>query len=105
MPNRFTRVPERPVPAIPRPGQLLLPVADLFMIVLVSRPKSGSLRTTWVTPATLALCAATAVVGVVLDAAVLSGGMSAQSLIGGAALAVLVVGSTCVATIGLMQRR
>ena len=108
MPNRFTRVPERPVPPLPWLGRVLLPLADLFMILLVSRPQSGSLRTTWVTPATLVLCVATAVGGVLLDVVVLrvgGGDGSPPALIGGALVAVLVVGSACVAVIGIAQRR
>ena len=53
MPNRFTRVPDRPVPPLPWLGRMVLPLADLFMILMASRPRSGSLRTTWVTPATI----------------------------------------------------
>lgn len=108
VPNRFTRVPDRPVPALPWLGRLLLPIADLFMILMVSRPRSGSLRSTWVTPATLVLCVATAVGGVLLDVVVLRVGIGdggPPAVIGGALVAVLVVGSACVAAIGLLQRR
>ena len=108
MPNRLTRVPERPVPPLPWLGRMLLPLADLFMILLVSRPQSGSLRTTWVTPATLVLCMATAVGGVLLDVVVLhigGGDRGPAALIGGAVVGVLVVGSAYVAAIGLAQRR
>jgi hypothetical protein len=105
MPNRFTRVPERPVPALPRPGRLLLPIADLFMLLMISRPHTGSLRTTWVTPATLGLSAATAFVGTLLEVAMLRGGPTMPTLMGAAAVAVLAAGSASVAVIGLLQRR
>ena len=108
MPNRFTRVPERPVPPLPWLGRMLLPLADLFMILLVSRPQSGSLRTTWVTPATVVLCMVTVVGGVLLDVLMLRvgvGGRSVPALVGAAVVAVLVVGSACVAVIGIAQRR
>lgn len=52
MPNRLTRTPSGPVPRPPGPVRLLVPLADLFMIAMVSRPATGSLSTTWVTPAT-----------------------------------------------------
>jgi hypothetical protein len=53
------------VPRLPGPVQLLFPVADAFMIAMVSRPATGSLRTTWVTPATRWLSAAAALIALV----------------------------------------
>src|SRR5919197_23741 len=67
VPNRFTRVPERPVPHLPR---IVLPVvvlADVFMAAMASRPATGSLRRTWVTPGTLELCIVLTVVGLPLS--------------------------------------
>ena len=87
---------------------MLLPLADLFMILMTSRPRSGSLRTTWVTPATVGLCMVTVVGGVLLDVLMLQvgvGGRSAPAFIGAAVVAILVVGSACVAVIGIAQRR
>ena len=75
---------------------MVLPLADLFMILMASRPRSGSLRTTWVTPATVGLCLVTVVGGVLLDVLMLRVGVgdrSATALIGAAVVAVLVVGS------------
>src|ERR671936_2888298 len=66
VPNRFTRVPDRPVPPLPWLGRMVLPLADLFMILMASRPRSGSLRTTWVTPATIVLFFAAVVGGIIL---------------------------------------
>ena len=108
MPNRFTRVPERPVPPLPWLGRMVLPLTDLFMILMASRPRSGSLRTTWVTPATIGLCMVTVVGGVVLDVLILRVGVGDRSVaafVGAAVVAVLVVGSACVAAIGIVQRR
>ena len=108
VPNRFTRVPDRPVPPLPWLGRMVLPLADLFMILMASRPRSGSLRTTWVTPATIVLCIVAVVAGVLLDVLILRVGVGARSvpaLIGAAVVAVLIVGSACVAVIGIAQRR
>jgi len=108
MPNRWTRVPNRPVPPLPQLGRLLLPLADLFMILLLSRPQSGSLRTTWVTPATLALCVATVVVGVLLVVAIVwrtGGGSGLAALVEGCVVVALTAGSACVAVIGILQRQ
>jgi hypothetical protein len=108
VPNRFTRVPERPVPPLPWLGRMVLPLADLFMILMASRPRSGSLRTTWVAPATIVLCLVAVVGGILLEVVVLRVGVgdrSVPALIGAAVLAVLVVGSACVAVIGIVQRR
>jgi hypothetical protein len=77
------------------------------MILMVSRPRSGSLRTTWVTPATIALCVVTAIAGILLEVVVLrvgTGDSSVPAMIGAALVAILVVGSACVAAIGIAQR-
>lgn len=54
---------EHPVDRLPFDSGLarLLPLADLVMIVMISRPPSGSLRTTRVTAATIGLAAVVAV--------------------------------------------
>jgi hypothetical protein len=103
LPNAFTRVPDRPVPPLPRWASALLPVADLFMVVMFSRPPTGTLRTTWVTPATEQLCVALAVVGF------LGGGFLVWARGAGAwlglALILLAAGCASVALVGLAQRR
>jgi hypothetical protein len=82
----------------------VVPVADLFMILLLSRPATGSLRNTWVTPATLVLSVATGLTSIVClapAAAGLSGGLRvAVTLV----LALFAAGSLCVAAVGLAQR-
>jgi hypothetical protein len=104
MPNRFTRVPERPVPALPLAGRLLLPLADAFMLLMVSRPATGSLRRTWVTPGTLWLCAAVVVAGVPVAALALAGG-GGRRVAAGLVVIALAAGSAAVLAVGAMQRR
>jgi hypothetical protein len=107
MPNRLTRVPDAPVPELPAAVRLILPLADLFMLAMVSRPATGSLRTTWVTPATLQLSAAAAFISLALGAFVLylfSGGQRLPLLLGGVLLVALGVGSGAVAIVGIAQR-
>jgi hypothetical protein len=107
MANRLTRVPDRPVPPLPRWVRLAVPTADLFMLLMVSRPRSGSLSRTWVTPATLQMCIA------VVVACLLCGGLAASRVgqgnrvaIGlGAGLLLLAVGAGAVAVVGVAQRR
>jgi hypothetical protein len=108
MPNRFTRVPEGPVPALPLAGRALLPLADAFMLAMLSRPASGSLRTTWVTPATLALCLGVLVVGAPLGAVSLATGLGDAHWLrvaAGLVIILLAAGSAAVAAVGVLQRR
>jgi hypothetical protein len=110
MPNRFTRVPTGPVPSLPPAGRALLPLADAFMVLMLSRPASGSLRQTWVTPATLWLCVAVVVVGVPLAVVVGLVGALGEWAFAWRVVAVLViiglvVGSGAVAVVGALQRR
>ena len=82
----------------------MVPLADAFMLAMLSRPSTGSLRTTWVTPATTALSILTAV-----------GGLAAALLVHPtqpwlAALALLLfiattAGATAVALIALAQHQ
>ena len=104
MPNVLTRVPAEPVPDLPGWCAAVLPAADLFMALLLSRPTTGSLRNTWVTPATLVLGLATGLTSIVclaLAIADLSGGWRVAAAL---VLAVLAAGSLCVTTVGLAQR-
>jgi len=107
MPNRFTAIPARPVPP---PGWLAaatLPLADGFMRVMLSRPAGGSLRTTWVTPATawlvLATCGVAAALAAVLAARAVSTG--APAVIGATLCAAYAVGAAAVLVVALDQRR
>jgi hypothetical protein len=103
MPNQLTRVPERPVPPLPGWTGVLLPLADRFLVLLVSRPPTGTLRTTWVTPATEQLCTVLALVAGALGG-YLVWSRGAGALVGLALLA-FAVGCAAVALVGLAQRR
>src|SRR3984893_18883231 len=73
MPNAFTRVPDSPVPPPGRFGSAVIPVADAFMLAMFSKPPSGTLRTTWVTPSTYWMTLATFVGAMVIGALLISG--------------------------------
>jgi hypothetical protein len=106
--NRFTRVPERPVPPLPALVRLLIPPADLFMLAMISRPATGSLRTTWVTPASLQLGLVVGVVSLALAFFVLYRGFSGSGplvVAGGLLLVGLGIGAGSVAIVGAAQRR
>ena len=54
-------------------GSAVIPVADFFMLAMFSKPPSGTLRTTWVTPSTYWMTLATFVGAVMIAALLLSG--------------------------------
>jgi hypothetical protein len=86
----------------------LLPVADRFMGLMWSRPGGLSLRTTWVTPATIGLAAAVIVaLGLPGLGAIVYGIANRQFLLAFAGLvaAVLGTGAAAVAIYGVRQRR
>lgn len=107
MANRLTRVPDRPVPALPGWVRPAVPLADVFMLLMLSRPRSGSLSRTWVTPATLQMCLAVVALailgGVLVSAGMLRGTGATVAL--GAGLLLLTIGAGAVALVGLAQRR
>lgn len=103
MANRLTRVPDGPVPALGR-AAFLLPVADAFMILMVSRPATGSLRQTWVTPATQWLCSASATGSVPIMVGLATGGRSVLAVAAMLITLTLFVGSAAVAIVGACQR-
>lgn len=108
MPNVFTRVPERAVPELPAWARALLPVADRFMVVMVSRPPTGTLASTWVTPATLQLCSTLTVVCAVTSVFLLvAQGLRASlpAALVGAVLLLFALGCASVALVGFAQRR
>jgi hypothetical protein len=107
MSNRFTRVPEGSVPPLPALVRLFIPPADLFMLAMASRPATGSLETTWVTPASLQLGLVVAIVSLVLAAFSMERGFSgsgALAVAGGVLLLGLGVGALSVAIVGAAQR-
>jgi hypothetical protein len=96
-----------PLPPLDALQRLLLPVADGFMVAMLSRPPSGTLRTTRVTWPTIALSIAT-LAGTAVTAGVLvriAGRVGPLLLIAVVALAALAAGSASLALYGLRQRR
>jgi hypothetical protein len=83
-------------------------MADRFMAMMWSRPGGLSLRTTWVTPATIWLAVAV-VVGVGLPGlGALAYGIANRQIllaVGGLIAAALSVGAASVAVYGIRQRR
>lgn len=95
------------MPDLPAGTRLALQAADLFMVLMVSRPATGSLRSTWVTPATLQLTMAVALVGLPLGAWLalsrVAGG-PALSVLLGIVVILLAAGALSVAIVGIAQR-
>ena len=103
----WTRVP-KDAPPLDAWQLRLLPLADLFMGLMWSRPGGLSLRTTWVTPATLGLALAVMlVVGLPGLGAVAYGAANRQLLVlfGGLVASALGIGAAAVALYGIRQRR
>jgi hypothetical protein len=108
MSNVFTRVPDRPVPPPSGFGAVVIPVADAFMIAMFSKPKSGTLRTTWVTPSTYWLTLATFLGAVIIAGLLLSGlvgAVTSLSIIGVVICLLFAIGAGAVAVVGNCQRR
>jgi hypothetical protein len=83
---------------------VVVPAADLFMILLLSRPATGSLRNTWVTPATLVLSVAAGSAAIVCLAAAAADLGGPVRVVATLVLVLFAVGSLCVAAVGLAQR-
>jgi hypothetical protein len=91
------------VPRLPGVVRPLVPVADAFMIAMLSRPSTGSLRSTWVTPATVWLSVLTTAGGLVAALLVHPGAAWLAAL----ALVLFIVaaaGAASVALVALAQR-
>jgi hypothetical protein len=102
----WTRVP-KDAPPLDALQLRLLPLADVFMGLMWSRPGGLSLRTTWVTPATLGLALAVIlVVGLPGLGAIAYGIANRQLLllVGGLIAAALGIGAGAVALYGIRQR-
>jgi hypothetical protein len=84
----------------------LLPVADVVMVLMWSRPASGTLRDTRVTIVTIYLAVATAVVGLLLAVLGLVLGVGGQPLWLIAAIVLLLLAAGCsdLAVFGIRQR-
>jgi hypothetical protein len=86
----------------------LLPVADRFMALMWSRPGGLSLRTTWVTPATIWLGLAVVVALGLPGLGVIGYGIVTRQVVlafGGLIAAALGAGGGTVALYGIRQRR
>jgi hypothetical protein len=108
MPNRFTRVPDTPAPPPGPLGSAVLPVADFFMLAMFSKPPSGTLRTTWVTPSTYWLTIGTCIGALIITGLLLSGvigPITTISIVGVVICLFFAVGAGSVALIGGGQRR
>jgi hypothetical protein len=102
----WTRVP-KDAPPLDSWQLRLLPIADRFMALMWSRPGGLSLRTTWVTPATIWLGLAVAVVLGLPGLGVIGYGIATRQLLlalGGLVAAALGVGGGTVAVYGIRQR-
>ena len=108
MANLFTRVPDAPVPAPGPVGRAVLPVADLFMVAMFSKPLSGTLRTTSVTPSTFWMTIVSCIGALVIAGLLLSGvigRITTISIVGVAVCLLFAVGAGSVAVVGRDQRR
>src|ERR1017187_971338 len=104
MPNRFTAIPRGPVPSTGRGMAPVGAIADLFMALMLSRPGGLSLRTSWVTPATLPLtCLYPPISGVLAGLLLIRGGWG--WVLRTVVLLLVGTGSAPVAAVGLSQRR
>jgi hypothetical protein len=78
--------------------------ADMFMALMLSRPGGLSLRTSWVTPATLWLASLFAPAALIVAVLLLIGG-GWLSLVASVVLVAIAVGSAAVVAVGTAQRR
>jgi hypothetical protein len=102
----WTRVP-KDAPPLDNLQLRLLPLADLFMGLMWSRPGGLSLRTTWVTPATLALAAAVVLLAGLGGLGGIAYGVANRQVllvVGGLIAAALGIGAGAVALYGIRQR-
>jgi hypothetical protein len=103
----LTMVPAQPPPPPRGVTRHLVPVADLFMLALLSRPANRTLATTWVTAATL-LLAGGCLAGVAALSAALLAGMTRWPaflvVVAVAACATFAAGAASVVAVGLAQR-
>jgi len=77
--------------------------ADMFMALMLSRPGGLSLRTSWVTPATLWLASLFVPAALIVAVLLLIGG-GWLSLVASVVLVAIAVGSAAVVAVGAAQR-
>jgi hypothetical protein len=99
--------PSRPLPPQDSLQRLLLPVADRFMLVMLSRPPTGTLLTTRVTTVSILLAAVTFGASVLMAGVLVAAAPRAGALLLAPAvvLVALAAGSASLALYGLRQRR
>jgi hypothetical protein len=102
--NRLTRVPAGS-PPLDATQLRLLPLADAVMWLMFSRPGGLSLRTTWVTPATIWLCSAVAFGAAALGVAGWSYGLRTGYLLPLLAGLVALLGATGCASVAVYGAR
>jgi hypothetical protein len=95
---------QEPLPPLDPAQRLILPVADAFMILMLSRPPSGSLRTTRVTVASIALGAAAFAAFGVVGLLVAIHGRLPLLVLAGTLLELFALGCLSLALYGLLQR-
>jgi hypothetical protein len=106
--NRLTAIPETPVPRAGALAAAVMPLADGFMRVMLSRPQTGSLRSTWVTPATLWLSLASGALAAALAIAFAAGAASDPSVLtvfAAGVCASFAAAALAVCVVGIDQRR
>jgi hypothetical protein len=107
MPNGLTRVPESPPPPLDSLTWIVR-VADLAMRLFYSTPRSGTLRTTWVTPATLWFSYLAAIECIVIGILFASQDLIALAiwavLLTSVSLGVLALACAAIALTGTLQR-
>jgi hypothetical protein len=91
-------------PALDPLQRLLLPVADGFMVLMLSRPAAGSLRTTRVTTVSILLAAASFVAFGVAGAVVALRGGGILLFVVGVLLELFALGCLSLALFGVLQR-
>jgi hypothetical protein len=94
-------------PAFDRTQARLLPIADAFMGLMLSRPQGLSVRTTRVTVVTIWLSMGTAVLSAAATLALVSVALRGGGwllLLGAIVIAALGLGSGCLALYGIRQR-
>jgi hypothetical protein len=107
--NRLASSPGSGDPGLPplsRAQRILLPVADAFMVAMLSRPPSGSLRTTRVTTASIGLASAGLLIfGVLGVALALAAGAQPLRWLAAARREIFALRPAARALFGLLQRR
>jgi hypothetical protein len=81
-------------------------LADAFMLAMISRPATGSLSKTWITPATIGLCTAVAIIGIPFGILGIGTSVGVGNIpigIGSGALLLLSIGSACVLAVAIAQ--